>query len=572
MLAENDDAAELSSRRKSIIDRRKSMGLSRLAQLSENQMEEQMKQCIQLNTENKINIKNAFKINIIDLLTCMVTRDGSNLQMASSSLDVSSKIYGLRVDQVHAEVTKSLVSMGEKRAAQEMEDDQENQEDQTEEQQVKKKRRRKRGSVLCSAESLKGTIELVSESSLIHDGDPQTSDVLCQVTMPLATDNIYFKNRLRAIDEIPVSDSKIKVEFKDLRPKRAALERLDLCSATKGFSFRKWTVEDEEVREEFEEQGPMDRSVFQFDLDASVGGAQFAEDEPERFEIAEFLSKNVAAGVNVDFSEYSFVPTHEIMNWKGGSHWKIRLSCRNTMPVGTCANKRTKRKVQALEFNDETIEEVTKLLKPSKGGHLSSKVMSAWSEDKLLLTDDVFNSSKSQLGSYFLRPEGNVRTVQLNELNTTRLENNGAEIYDYNNVLDTSEYCPDIDQDNDEGLESQPENEAGVFVGDNLVEVPDLVGDTFIPYSRRAKKIDVQQLKQSIWKTLKSKVEKKEEPVIKAKEFSEMYQELPKLLNKANQEALSVPVCFVSLLHLANEKVLRIEESEDRSNLIVNKD
>ena len=127
-LSENDDEAERLARRKEITntstttitnsinsnDKRRSLGLSFLVNMPPSQMAERISQCIKLGTENKINPKNAFSLEMIDFMTYMIKKKDanmSNLQVATTSLDVSTKIYGFRVDGVHMDILKMIAGI-----------------------------------------------------------------------------------------------------------------------------------------------------------------------------------------------------------------------------------------------------------------------------------------------------------------------------------------------------------------------------------------------------------------------------------------------------------------------------
>lgn len=126
-LSENDDEAERLARRKEITDtstttitsinsndKRRSLGLSFLVNMPPSQMAERISQCIKLGTENKINPKNAFSLEMIDFMTYMIKKKDanmSNLQVATTSLDVSTKIYGFRVDGVHMDILKMIAGV-----------------------------------------------------------------------------------------------------------------------------------------------------------------------------------------------------------------------------------------------------------------------------------------------------------------------------------------------------------------------------------------------------------------------------------------------------------------------------
>lgn len=61
----------------------------------------------------KINTKNAWKLQIIDLLKPLCEKSGNKdtLQIASTSIDICAKVYGIRVDDVHSNGLKLASSM-----------------------------------------------------------------------------------------------------------------------------------------------------------------------------------------------------------------------------------------------------------------------------------------------------------------------------------------------------------------------------------------------------------------------------------------------------------------------------
>lgn len=66
-------------------------------------------ECIKLSATNKINTKNAFGLKLIDYMSYFIKHkpdEQINFKLVSSALDAGSKIYGNRVDCVHAEAQK----------------------------------------------------------------------------------------------------------------------------------------------------------------------------------------------------------------------------------------------------------------------------------------------------------------------------------------------------------------------------------------------------------------------------------------------------------------------------------
>ena len=127
----NDDLQEKRTNQRKR-DKRKSMGLGFLATttrrtsaqtgrgiansartLTSTELEDLFHNCIKLSTENKINSKNTWQLNLIDYIGEVIEtniNDGSNFQVASCTLDASVKIYSTRVDSVHSETYKVLTS------------------------------------------------------------------------------------------------------------------------------------------------------------------------------------------------------------------------------------------------------------------------------------------------------------------------------------------------------------------------------------------------------------------------------------------------------------------------------
>ena len=105
------------------------------------------------------------------------------------------------------------------------------------------------------------------------------------------------------------------------------------------------------------------------------------------------------------------------------------------------------------------------------------------------------------------------------------------------------------------------------FSGD-LVDAPDSVQNIKISYARRAKRVDIEKLKTSIWTELcTDQDEDKEERIVKdnvaeINMFSNILSTLPKSVPHSQMADLSVPLCFICLLDLANKKGLQIDQMD----------
>ncbi|KAJ7963760.1 Condensin complex subunit 2 [Quillaja saponaria] len=84
--------------------------------LSDEQVSELFRNCIKLASENKINQKNTWELKLIDHLSEIIKVDAvndseTNFQKASCTLEAGVKIYSVRVDAVHSEAYKVLSRM-----------------------------------------------------------------------------------------------------------------------------------------------------------------------------------------------------------------------------------------------------------------------------------------------------------------------------------------------------------------------------------------------------------------------------------------------------------------------------
>ncbi|XP_049289983.1 condensin complex subunit 2 [Anopheles funestus] len=96
----NDDEAERRSRRSEV-----SMNDS-INTVHEN---ENINMCLKLYSDNKMSKENAWSLTIIDSFARLISRHSKslqNFQVAGSTLEASTKVYGLRVDSVHTDVMR----------------------------------------------------------------------------------------------------------------------------------------------------------------------------------------------------------------------------------------------------------------------------------------------------------------------------------------------------------------------------------------------------------------------------------------------------------------------------------
>jgi condensin complex subunit 2 len=124
----------------------------------------------------------------------------------------------------------------------------------------------------------------------------------------------------------------------------------------------------------------------------------------------------------------------------------------------------------------------------------------------------------------------------------------------------------------------------GYFDNMNLIDRPDIAQKIDIGYAKFSKQVDVKALKTGLWSTLSTQFDESKDKSVSASQandvivaagkadeansFSSTLKNLStnSTLPKATAENISVPYCFICLLHLANEKELEFAPVEAPTN------
>ena len=396
-LSENDDEAERIARRREqeqietpqsmSSDKRRSLGLSKVAQMPALQISERITQCIKLSAENKINVKNAFSLEIIDFMTYLIKKQDkemSNLQVASTSLDVSAKIYGYRVDGVHTDILKMIGGLDKQDKKDSNGNDtinetnaQEGDGNDAEDQRAqKKKKKRSKRNILSTVDSLKGSVDVVNPLTLMMgEGDSQTTDLLFQAMLPYHENGqIYLNAYNDVIFDTITEDQPLKL--KDIEHENITInDELDICPSFNNFQFLGWSAENEPT----DEPSPHEESKYQFDLEASLPPDDipvsttnlFDMDDDDHEEVVRFggapnrtenivdLSNVIASSGPKKNFEYSYLQDSiaSQIQWVGPLHWKVRpersLTGSRIIPPTACRDTARKKKEITIEQTDQ---------------------------------------------------------------------------------------------------------------------------------------------------------------------------------------------------------------------------
>ncbi|XP_027762433.1 condensin complex subunit 2 [Empidonax traillii] len=306
--------------------------------------------------------------------------------------------------------------------------------------------------------------------------------------------------------------------------------------------------------------------------------------------------------LSVNPGEYSYFSPRTLSMWAGPQHWRFKPCHTSNANSEKETRKRNVKEVFELNF-DENVDFEAYFHKTKASVTLAKSILEKENVRSTTLPED-FNYNPENFPQLFLKP-----LVKLNRTSepVTTLENE-AEIgdYDYNNPNDTSNFCPalqvsDSDDDSDpsaflaqtgefnpQGLQlSRVLNREDVTTyGElNLIAEPQKINKIAIQYAKNAEKMDMRRLKKTMWQLLTDgqkkgavgeveDAEKEEDTSVVAgeKKLSDIMKDLRHRLPADMATNLSVPSAFVCLLHLASEKNLNLEGTEDLSDVLVTPD
>ncbi|XP_064031644.1 condensin complex subunit 2 [Pogoniulus pusillus] len=297
--------------------------------------------------------------------------------------------------------------------------------------------------------------------------------------------------------------------------------------------------------------------------------------------------------------DYSYFSPRTLSMWAGPEHWRFRPHHRAAAQALGQSKSRDTKKPFEIDF-DEDID-FKKHFQESKAPVTLAKSLLNRDSSKSTTLPADFNYEPDDLVKLFLKPAVKVsrRMVAGSCLEPAA----GVGDYDYSNPNDTSNFCPalqaeDSYDDNDPAqgthqaedfnLDAHPEDQAAGLTNPgelSLLPEPQKVRKFTIPYARTAKNIDMKHLKRTTWQALtddqlggaaaaggEDAEERENRAVVGEKTLSSIVQELHHRLPSNMSQELSVPLAFACLLHLANEKILMLEGTEDLSDVIITQD
>eukprot|EP00056_Hartaetosiga_gracilis_P010760 m.160293 g.160293 ORF g.160293 m.160293 type:complete len:759 (+) comp13383_c3_seq3:81-2357(+) len=330
------------------------------------------------------------------------------------------------------------------------------------------------------------------------------------------------------------------------------------------------------------------------------------------------VAANIATALteNAADSEYSYFNENAMKNWAGPNHWKFQKKPSKTGNGADentnekCNRKKNKKEKFLIDFEEAEMD-WEHLFATSRAATILSKTTLKKSGDEYLLPFDAEYSIQS-LTSLFTRPHLKVSSKKSSSSDYVVV---GDVWYDYDNPNDANNFCPAQGVEGDNEEMDYDDFDGGDFNADdgepwtqptdtgdnnndndnpltnamgklNLIAEPTKAQKIHIGYAKHAKRVNVRQVKSCIWKELKDTqtqqsddenssnnkgelVKNKKTEVKEPHDFSKLVKDVPALVPKNTGEQLSVPIMFVCLLHLANEKTLTVSSTEDMNELII---
>lgn len=307
------------------------------------------------------------------------------------------------------------------------------------------------------------------------------------------------------------------------------------------------------------EDGPMDDMgghdyEDNFDYEGSMPSAQYSQG-------------GVSIGLGEEAIQWLVTAGHDGggpvtgAGWIGPSHWRYRAGPHsNSASNQTEKPKRSKAAIQPLDFVSLLESEDPKIvLDRSFKKKRRSKASSGSTQtgpSKTLLPDD-YRYSAEMLGRYSLRPGF------ISVLHSRQRGHPGGDTYA---GYDDSSW--DLPGDHDEGGWDMGESE-----GLDLAEAAHKVEKVEVSYSKAAKQVDVKTLKELMWQGISAVLEQRIADEIsnphEGIEFADILATVPHENNAGRLEDLSVHLCFICVLHLANEHGLAINSFPQLDRLTV---
>ncbi|XP_050381547.1 condensin complex subunit 2 [Argentina anserina] len=626
-LGSNNDHQERAQARaaRAAAIRRKSLALNRQPLLDgpdsdpgldKQQILELFQNCIKLASENKINQKNTWELNLIDHLAELVKveeeKDAeTNFQKASCTLEAGVKIYSLRVDSVHSEAYKVLGGMN--RAGQDNEQDTGTEgANGDNEQAMATSKKEKKMSPLSTLESSFEALN-VKKFDVAFAVDPLYHQTSAQFdeggARGLLMNNLGIYGRCRVLfdsSEIPgkctssdnqhdkpdtidlsfateyVEEMVLNMRMKDeISPTlRQLIDRFDEGNKrpidTYTYAQKSAEQDDSTYNNDIDIDGGASHNDGTWDYDHDEQ-TSMVEDEHnyENTSFPSYHEENESIyfhGPDMDdrlekIDDFLFLSlgfNSKQNAWAGPDHWKYQKT--KGLEVNTSAEqpltvKRQKPKQQPdIDFTKALEEEMSDLFAPPKNP-----------KSLLLPANRAICSTKLPEDCHY-QPENLVKLFLLPNVKCLgrRRRKSSDQPQQQHDDYEQATFSDDDGGQFDDGQHDEGNVHSDFADFSILISQPRQVNKIEVQYDKTSKQVDVQALKETLWGHVQETIQMStqgEEQVVSFKQILGTFPSDCRAASTIND--ISPHLCFICLLHLANEHGLKILDNTNLDDLSV---
>ena len=572
--------------------------------LSSGELKMMLGQCLKMASENKITAHNTWGLPLIEHLDDLIQEEGysgrrTNFQKASVTLDAGVKIYSYRVDSVHTETFKMLGGLG--RAG--IEEDGPGELGDGGVGHASPSKRKRRGGDLHPESTLESSIEAlnVKKFDLAFAVDPLFHKTSAQFDAGgahgLLLNNLSVYQGCNIVfDSMDIPDRAVDSRNHDIRGDEssacirgeaegmnAILEELDcvriapilddITNIASASGSLMTTPAEEIISRALDSVNTSTTAMIEDvgSFDAIMGSQQ---DDHTGFDIIDsacyddddgqdvFYNDDNTASIGlgeeaihwlVNASLDSKVDNGKNTSWTGASHWKYRGA-----PSDSKAKTSQRGSKNAPEPIDFTIlmeiENPNIPLESKRRRKKTAGTERNLHNTKTLLPED-YRYSVDMLGKYSLRPD---------YVSLLRSRHGVTEHGDYDEA-DYGSWGP-----NDGAIPEWGDEDSNAL---NLAQASHKVEQVEVSYCKAAKQVDVKALKELMWRginmTADTRVKQGVENPRDNITFADVLSTVPEENHAGRLEDLSVHLCFICVLHLANEHGLVIEGVQELNQLII---
>ena len=512
---------------------------------------------------NKVTKANAFENRMIDYLSDIFRNLDKNAQdpetiwqKYSTGVDSCGKIYSYCVDFIHSETFRILGGLN-RTGNLELDPNNEHPEEENEnENKPKKKRRAIDGS---STLELNPQAITTTKFDKYEKFDPYFKSVSSRFDASTASGLLLNNFSLTGTLDLPLGNEKplTNATISEDNPRigmdgllNFTLESLTeehLCKGIDKFIEAPRAqvdgigniLESMNIANDMFENSDSEESVVDEESEEEVWnayGGSAVKDQEDIEDEFEIVSESLQQRINKlsENDDYHYFSDPKLSAWGGFEYWK-------KVPVpSNKAEKppRKKKEVTSLVLEPTPPAHLLALFEPAKKGYpvyYSDAVIKKWGEACRKVPED-YGITLFRLTQLYTRPRTQIKTIKTSnqEVKTVVIE---------------------------EGIQSCSDDENALFAEElSQYQVP---AEEKLDYATTSKTINIKLLKETIWKKFEKENDKENREVSAGKKntFLGIIDYLPKNLPAQEVQNLSIHSCFITMLHLANEHDLRIEQT-----------